>query len=427
MTAGLVAGGAVARVAALRAAIDELLACPLTGLTDDEVLEVARSVEVGRRRLETFDVPVVAELDARALVDRNLAPSTGAFLAGLWNVSPGGAARRVRHVRALGPRVTLTGDRLEPLRPGVAAARAEGAISAEHAEVILRTLAKLPRQLPVGEVDAMELTLVGHARTFHPGDVRGIGKHLLSVLDPDGVLTDEQDQRRRRHLSLVPSGDGMHRIGGELDDECAAVAMAVLHSLAAPMPTDAGGRDDRSAGQRMHDALKALCKLGLRAGALPKSGGVPATVLISMTKQQFETGTGLATTSFGQKLTIRTALRIAGQASIAWIVHGSKRKPLMLGRTRRLANEDQTLALIARDQGCAFPSCRRPPEWTEKHHVRPWAKGGKTDVDELCLLCDYHHDRIDHGWTIQMRDGIPWFTPPAFIDPTQTPLRNERP
>ena len=67
----------MARVAALRAAIDELLACPLTALTDDEVLEVARSVEVGRRRLETFDQPIVAELDARALADRNLAPSTG--------------------------------------------------------------------------------------------------------------------------------------------------------------------------------------------------------------------------------------------------------------------------------------------------------------------------------------------------------------
>jgi hypothetical protein len=99
----------------------------------------------------------------------------------------------------------------------------------------------------------------------------------------------------------------------------------------------------------------------------------------------------------------------------------------MLGRTRRLANEDQTLALIARDQGCAFPGCRRPPEWTEKHHVRPWAKGGTTDVDEMCLLCDYHHDRIDQGWTIDMRDGTPWFIPPAFIHPSRTPLRNERP
>jgi hypothetical protein len=366
-------------------------------------------------------------LDARALAARNLAPSTAALLAGLWNLSPGVAARRIRQVRALGPRVTLTGDRLEPLRPCLAAARAEGAMSAEHVEVILQTLDKLPTALPVEQVDSMEQTLLGHARTFHPGDVRGIGTHLLSVLNPDGVLTEEKDQQRRRNLGLVPSGDGMHRLSGELDDECAAVAMAVLHALAAPMPTDASGRDDRTGGQRMHDALKMLCKLGLRAGELPKSGGVPATVLISMTKQQFETGTGLATTSFGQKLTVRTALRIAGQASIAWIVHGSRRKPLLLGRTRRLANEDQTLALIARDQGCAFPSCRKPPEWTEKHHVRPWAKGGKTDVDEMCLLCDYHHDRSDHGWTIHMQDGIPWFTPPAFIDPTRTPLRNERP
>jgi hypothetical protein len=240
MTTGLVDGGAVAKVAALRAAIDELLACPLTALSDGEVLEVARSVEVGRRQLETFDVPLVAELDARALVDRNLAPSTGAFLAGLWNVSPAVASRRVRHVRALGPRVTLTGDRLEPLRPCVAAARAEGAISAEHAEVILRTLDNLPKALPVEQVESMEQTLVLHARTFHPADVRGIGKHLLSVLNPDGVLTEEKDQQRRRYVGLTPMGDGLHRLTGELDDECAAVAMAVLHSLAAPMPTDAG-------------------------------------------------------------------------------------------------------------------------------------------------------------------------------------------
>jgi hypothetical protein len=150
-------------------------------------------------------------------------------------------------------------------------------------------------------------------------------------------------------------------------------------------------------------------------------------VLITMTKDQFETGTGLASTSFGQKLRVRTALRIAGQASIAWIVHGSQRQPLILGRTKRLANEHQTLALITRDQGCAFPSCRRPPEWTEKHHIQPWATGGHTNVDQMCLLCDYHHDHIDHGWTIDIRQGIPWFTPPVHIDPHQTPLRNERP
>jgi hypothetical protein len=41
------------------------------------------------------------------------------------------------------------------------------------------------------------------------------------------------------------------------------------------------------------------------------------------------------------------------------------------------------------------------------------------------LVCDYHHDRIDtEGWTITMRNGIPWYTPPKWIDPEQRQIRN---
>jgi hypothetical protein len=44
------------------------------------------------------------------------------------------------------------------------------------------------------------------------------------------------------------------------------------------------------------------------------------------------------------------------------------------------------------------------------------------------LLCGFHHDRIDTGgWQITMRDGVPWFIPPAWIDPEQKPRRNVRP
>jgi hypothetical protein len=51
-----------------------------------------------------------------------------------------------------------------------------------------------------------------------------------------------------------------------------------------------------------------------------------------------------------------------------------------------------------------------------------------TDLDNLCLLCDHHHDRIDTGgWRITMRDRVPWFTPPTWLDPQQTPQRNTRP
>jgi hypothetical protein len=147
-----------------------------------------------------------------------------------------------------------------------------------------------------------------------------------------------------------------------------------------------------------------------------------------MTAEQFQTGTGLASTSYRQKLSVDQALRIADQAAIAWIVHNSRGGILNYGTTRRVATDKQTLALIARDKGCSFPGCDDPPEWTEKHHITPWRQGGHTDLDNLCLLCDHHHDRIDTGgWQISMRDGLPWFTPPTWIDPDQRPQRNIRP
>jgi len=39
----------------------------------------------------------------------------------------------------------------------------------------------------------------------------------------------------------------------------------------------------------------------------------------------------------------------------------------------------------------------------------------------------FHHDRIDAGgWSVHRREGVPWFTPPAWLDPDQRPRRNRR-
>jgi hypothetical protein len=341
---------------------------------------------------------------------------------------------------------------LPALLPLVSAARVDGAITARHVDVILRALGTLrAASLPVDEQAEAEAFLVEQALCFDPGTLAGIARQLLDTLNPDGRLADSDSQRRRRFLSCLPRGDGMYRLTADLDTETAALALTVLHSLAAPQPTqartgtvdaDAGDaekhdqpaavgkteRDERTAGQRLHDAFRSVLKLALRAGGLPVSGGVPATVLITMTAHQFETRTGLATTSYGQKLTVDQAMRLADEASIAWIVHNSRGGILNYGTTRRTASTTQTLALIARDKGCSFPGCTDPPEWTEKHHITPWSQGGQTDLDNLCLLCDHHHDRINTGgWRIQVKDGMPWFTPPPWIDPTQQPQRNTRP
>ena len=136
-----------------------------------------------------------------------------------------------------------------------------------------------------------------------------------------------------------------------------------------------------------------------------------------------ETGTGITHTSYGQPMRVDQALRLADQASIGWLVHNSTGGVLNWGQGKRLAQPDQIHALIARDQGCCFPGCDIPPEWTERHHIREWQAGGDTDIDNLVLICKYHHTRhLNHGWVIDMRDGIPWFIPPPTIDPDQRPI-----
>jgi hypothetical protein len=421
-------GEARAVTAGLAVVVGELGSVSLSSLAEQELLGVVREVERARRRLEALEHRLIAEVEERNLPGKHLVRSAGAFLADLLNLSAREASVRVRHARYLGPRVTVTGQRLQPLLPATATARSDGLITAQHVTVIIRAIEKLPITLPAPDVAAAEALLVEQAQSFDATVLAGIAKQLLDTLDPDGTLADEAWQKRHRFLSLVPHGDGMHRLTADLDSETAALAMTVLHSLAAPKINNDGDRDERTAGQRMHDAFRSMLKLALRCGQLPKSGGVPATVLITMTAEQFETRTGLASTSFGQKLSVDQALRIAGEASIAWTVHNSQGGILNYGTTQRLATPKQTLALISRDKGCAFPGCTSPPEWTERHHVIPWRHGGQTNLNNLCLLCDFHHDRIDTGgWTITIRDNVPWFVPPTWLDPEQTPRRNIKP
>ena len=93
-----------------------------------------------------------------------------------------------------------------------------------------------------------------------------------------------------------------------------------------------------------------------------------------------------------------------------------------MGRTRRLATPGQTVALIARDSGCSFPGCDRPPEWCERHHVVAWVDGGPTDVDNITLVCAYHHHNFaGRGWTCRIVDGLPAWTPPRWVDPSSDP------
>jgi hypothetical protein len=200
---------------------------------------------------------------------------------------------------------------------------------------------------------------------------------------------------------------------------------AIFDALAAPVAAEQGMPDDRTAAQRRHDAMLEAAHRLLRSDTLPPAGGSPVTILARTTMKELLDGLGVAIGARGEQFSISKLLQMAADAHVIPVICNEAGGVLAYGRGRRLADRGQRLALAARDGGCCFPGCNRPAAWTEVHHVKDWINGGCTDIDQMCLLCRYHHREFaKRGWEIVMLDGTPHWRPPAWLDPDRIPIRN---
>jgi hypothetical protein len=147
----------------------------------------------------------------------------------------------------------------------------------------------------------------------------------------------------------------------------------------------------------------------MRAGAVPGNTGVTTTVLLKATKQEWEAGTGWATTAHGVRVPMASAHRwVGGDARMMRIGVTANGAVDDWTDARRLFTESQRLAIIARDGACSFPDCDAPPGFCEIHHVEEHNRGGPTTVTNGALLCGWNHRHsLEAGWTCVMIDGRP--------------------
>ena len=97
--------------------------------------------------------------------------------------------------------------------------------------------------------------------------------------------------------------------------------------------------------------------------------------------------------------------RVLCDSSISRVITGPDSLPLDVGRTMRIPPTPMRRAVVARDQGCRFPGCNRPPGWCQAHHTTWWTNGGETKVSGLILFCDHHHHVIHQpDWIVEF-DG----------------------
>ena len=390
-----------------------------------------------RNRLSVVDHHTVTYGESRGLPSALAQPSMRHVLVHALRVSPAEAARRVTSAAACAARVSVHGEVLAPARPHLAAGVADGTLSAEQTHIVASALAKVDRPgIDPADVEAGERLLADFATTFGTKDLKHLAERTVAAIDTDGTLPDEQLNADRRHFSLKPCRDGMYAGDFRLTGAAGAKLASLLQPLAQPrldtIPRADGSfareLDGRTYGQRSHDALEEICDRVLAAGDVMGTGGTPATVIVTVTMDDLTDRLGYATTSDGALLSIPEVLRLAQQAEVMPAVMNQSGAVLALGRTRRIASTPQTHALIARDHGCSFPSCDRPPEWCERHHIVEWFNGGLTDLDNLTLLCRYHHHNFAaRGWTCSLNsDGLPQWRPPRWLDRERRPLMNSR-
>ena len=367
-------------------------------------LGVLQSLVAARRRLDLEILDAIKGVDWRESGYVHL----WQLLRDALRITAAEAKRLERQVELLCPKVGMTGQPIEPQLPAARAAMAAGAISGDHVAQIAKVISSVSAE----HADQVDVELAELAQQFNPSELGRLGQRMVDALDPDGAEpVDPTAVESQNTLDLQQHEDGSVSGRFHLGAETAAHLLPLLSPLTKPQPGD-----DRILIERQGDALAEVIRLAADAGQAPIEGGERPHIAVTVSLEALRSGIGRATLDDGRPLTPEQARRQACDAEIIPIVLGTKSEPIDIGESKRLADKRLRRALAIRDKGCAVPGCGRTPPQCQAHHVRHWADGGATKLDNMVLVCQFHHRLIHHaGWTVRMDNGLPVFTPPAWL------------
>ena len=299
------------------------------------------------------------------------------------------------------------------MRYGISGWKAYRWIAAAHA---LEGLPRLSDALAGGELGidkVVELTrfaspatesgLIGWAKGVSCGAIRRRGD-LAARTPVEEVLELERD----RFVSWWYFDEG-RRLGleAELPAHQGAIVARALERVARELPAMPEEQSECFASARRADALVALCSARIAEDADPDR----ATVIVHAQVEGLQADTSGCEVEGGPVIHPETVRRLLCNARVQTVLEDRAGNALGLGRMSREPPAWMIRQVRYRDRECRFPGCgaRR---FTEAHHVLWWRHGGRTDLDNLLLICSFHHRLVhEHGWRVKRdSDGtVRWF------------------
>ena len=274
-----------------------------------------------------------------------------------------------------------------------AQALAAGEIREDHVGVIRRG------HRVFGEDFArIEESVVDAARSCSARELRRFIDRVIQQYRPDNFDDDTADAQAKRKLFLSKGLDGWWHLTGLLDPATGEKVKAALDVYADKTSDD----DGRLPAARRADALAEIAERAVAEIDRPTGHG---TLTLTMSQEQFDTGIGASWTG-GALLSRDEVAEHSCETDVAVVIRDGW-QPLRLGFTARFATRAQRIALQARDgDTCIHPGCSTQASRCIAHHIVHWNHGGPTDIDNMALVCRFHHERIHHGrLTITQEDG----------------------
>ena len=443
-------------LAVVLSALEELSCSSLDRFDDQKLLDTQSELAEARRRLDATAARVAGIVDHRSrpeLGSTGLAQRTGYRTPEkLIQHLTGSTARDASTLVTVGVimrEAVVVGDQPSWLR-AVGAAVAAGSLSVAAAEAIRNGLGKPSEHVTVDQLrDAVDSLLL-EAIVLDADRLFQHARDLRDALDAEGVADRERRIHDQRGVRRARRPDGSLRITIDTDLESGAYLDDLLDKMISPrrggprfiteddrLREQAIIDDPRTVPQLLHDGLFGVVRIGVNADNSESRaivGSRQPSVRVLVRGDSIVSGTdfgrieitgmpGSGETAAVTAVSIETVERIACAEGTITVGFDSDGQVLNLGREQRLFTAAQRIALAARDGGCRWTDCYRPPSWTEAHHSQHWhADSGRTDVADGILLCRHHHMLLHNNhWDIT-RDGADyWLTPPVDVEPTQSP------
>jgi len=229
---------------------------------------------------------------------------------------------------------------------------------------------------------------------------------------------------QNRSLSYYWADDGALVVNGRLTAEQGAVLIEALLRAERWIETPI----DDSTESRRADALSVIAESCL-AGDAAASDRFQITVHVSAETLRADGGNDLEHPpgiEDGPVLAADTVRRLACDAGVVPILETGEGELLSIGRRSRTIAPALRRALKQRDAGCRFPGCTHT-RFVDGHHVKHWADGGETSLENLVLLCRHHHRLIhEGGFGVQRNAHSFLFTDPHGIEVPATAEKRSR-